>query len=220
MLPFEFPHGDIFYDRETLLTVVSFYGLEPSPPLHLGRSQTKVFRSVSRTKYQKTLPFLVVLLILERHSLAMMSTLPSRLKQKILRLTQNIFIASVTALPKLPVLLGRHEQLLIHRVSIEHRTFNGDIDGGAYLFVAPAHEVNGGKPLVMAVFSCSQYQAGVWWYTEGKILILIRSLSKLRMVQCVWLCSTQHKRRLVLTSWWLCTLLGPIYQSHRIITPM
>lgn len=25
---------------------------------------------------------------------------------------------------------------------------------------APAHSVNGGKPLVMAVFSCSQYQAG------------------------------------------------------------
>ncbi|PPR03538.1 hypothetical protein CVT24_007024 [Panaeolus cyanescens] len=30
----------------------------------------------------------------------------------------------------------------------------------------PAHEVNGGKPLVMAVFSCSQYQAG-WFNAYG-----------------------------------------------------
>lgn len=79
--------------------------------------------------------------------------------------------------------------------------------------VAPADQVNGGKPLTLAVFSCSQFQNGT---VKSSILSphLMASLTFSRLVQRVRCCCTQHQCRNLHPSWGLCALLHYYYSSR------
>lgn len=79
-----------------------------------------------------------------------------RSKHRAWNRTRNISINSVTVLQKHQALLGPQEQSLVQTVCRE----TGFVLSSDSLTPAAARSVNGGKPLVLAVFSCSQYQAG------------------------------------------------------------
>lgn len=59
--------------------------------------------------------------------------------------------------------------------------------------IAPANEVNGGKPLTLAVFSCSQFQNGKRMVSYNPLISQGNWIREfIRLVQCLRRCGTKH----------------------------